>query len=308
MTPKRFGTAVAAIVVLAAISAAAATGTFAGAQGRIAFTLRTETGDFDVYTMEPDGTGVLQVTTDAGTDFNPRWSPDGERIVVSSNRDGDFDIWIVDADGSDPVQVTDTDAGVGEFTPAWTSDGRQVVFQRFFSVAVAEIWIANADGSGGERKLADGFVPGTSSRGRKVTYTGRSDSDLHVLDLEDGSNRAIAGTTFDAEANWSPSGNDLVFSGTADGEAFFDIYVMHANGKRIVQLTDTDSALQEGSPVWSPDGSRIAITTCDFTGGVQGDCTISTMKPDGTDLSPIAIQGALFRVGGRIDWQSVAPR
>jgi Tol biopolymer transport system component len=289
------------VVLMALVTSLGASAAFKGQNGRIAFTMRTETGDFDVYTMQPDGTGVTQVTTDPGRDFNPRWSPDGNRVVFSSNRDGDFDVWIVDADGSDPVQVTDTDGGVDEFVPAWTSDGRQVVFQR--SLAAPEIWIANADGSGGERKLADGFVPGTSSHGRKVTYTGRSDNDLYILNLDDGSARRIAGTAFDAEANWSPTGNELVFSGATSAEAFFDIYVMHANGRKIVQLTNTDSALQEGSPVWSPDGSRIAIGTCDFTGGVQGNCTISTMRPDGTGLNPIAIQGALFRVGGRIDWQ-----
>jgi len=66
---------------------------------------------------------------------------------------------------------------------------------------------------------------------------------------------------------------------------------------------DTDSPLQEALPVWAPDGTLIAIATCDFTGGTQGNCVIQMMKPDCTDLTTIPIQGALFRVGGRIDWQ-----
>jgi Tol biopolymer transport system component len=308
VTHARFGPAFAALIVLAAVSATAATGTFAGTNGRIAFTMRTESGDFDVYTMQPDGTDVQQVTNDPGRDFNPRWSPDGTRIAFSSNRDGDFDIWVADADGSNPVQVVDSDGGMGEFTPSWTSDGSQIVFQRNFPLESAEIWIASSDGSGGELKLADGFVPATSSRGRKVAYTGRTDNNLHVLNLEDGTTQTLEGTPFDAEPNWSPTGNDLVFSGSTSADAFSDTYVMHANGNQIVQLTDTDSPLQEGSPVWSPDGTLIALATCDFTGGVQGDCAIKTMKPDGTGLTTIAIQGALFRVGGRIDWQPIPPR
>jgi len=301
----RFAVALGLLMALVALVATEASGTFAGANGRIAFTMRTETGDFDIYTMQPDGTGVVQVTTDPGRDFNPRWSPDGTRIAFSSNRDGDFDIWVANADGSNPVQVVDTDGGVGEFVPTWTSDGLQIVFQRFFPTQSAEIWIANSDGSGAEMKLADGFVPGTSAQGRKVVYTARSDNSLHVLNLEDGSTRKVTSATgLDAEPNWSPTGNDLVFSRAVTPDAFFDTYVMHANGKQPIQLTNTASALQEGSPVWSPDGSRIAVAICDFTSGVQGNCSIATMRPDGTDLTPIAIQGELFRVGGRIDWQA----
>jgi Tol biopolymer transport system component len=87
-------------------------------------------------------------------------------------------------------------------------------------------------------------------------------------------------------------------------DLFYDTYVMHADGSQLRQLTDTDSPFQEGSPVWSPEGARIGFATCEFTAaGVQLNCSISTMKPDGSDVTPISIQGALFRVGGRIDWQ-----
>jgi TolB protein len=302
----RLGTALGLLVAIAAVVSGTASGTFAGDNGRIAFTMRTETDDFDVYTMNPDGTGVFRVTTDPGRDINPRWSPDGSRIAISSNRGGEFDIWVVNADGTgDPVQVS----GFGSETvrdsfPSWTADGQSIVFQRAFS---AEVWSANADGSGGEAKLGDGFVPGASARGQKVAFTSTADLKLLVLNLGDGTTAQVTSgpaNQLDAEPNWSARGNDLVFSRDTTGVQS-DLYVVHSDGTGLVRLTDTSSvAASEGSPVWSPDGTRIAFSLCDFTGGVQGNCSLATMARDGTDVTPIAIEGELFQVGGRVDWQA----
>jgi TolB protein len=302
----RLGTALGLLVAIAAVVSGTASGTFAGDNGRIAFTMRTETDDFDVYTMNPDGTGVFRVTTDPGRDINPRWSPDGSRIAISSNRGGEFDIWVVNADGTgDPVQVS----GFGSETvrdsfPSWTADGQSIVFQRAFS---AEVWSANADGSGGEAKLGDGFVPGASARGQKVAFTSTADLKLLVLNLGDGTTAQVTSgpaNQLDAEPNWSARGNDLVFSRDTTGVQS-DLYVVHSDGTGLVRLTDTSSvAASEGSPVWSPDGTRIAFSLCDFAGGVQGNCSLATMARDGTDVTPIAIEGELFQVGGRVDWQA----
>jgi TolB protein len=302
----RLGTALGLLVAIGAVVSGTASGTFAGDNGRIAFTMRTETDDFDVYTMNPDGTGVFRVTTDPGRDINPRWSPDGSRIAISSNRGGEFDIWVVNADGTgDPVQVS----GFGSETvrdsfPSWTADGQSIVFQRAFS---AEVWSANADGSGGEAKLGDGFVPGASARGQKVAFTSTADLKLLVLNLGDGTTAQVTSgpaNQLDAEPNWSARGNDLVFSRDTTGVQS-DLYVVHSDGTGLVRLTDTSSvAASEGSPVWSPDGTRIAFSLCDFTGGVQGNCSLATMARDGTDVTPIAIEGELFQVGGRVDWQA----
>jgi Tol biopolymer transport system component len=103
MRPLRLIAVAAAIGMLAAIVATSATATFAGANGRIAFTMRTSTGEFDVYTMRPNGTGVVQVTKDPARDFSPRWSPAGNDLVFSgaaSITDRFFEIYLMHADGS----------------------------------------------------------------------------------------------------------------------------------------------------------------------------------------------------------------
>ncbi len=88
-------------------------------------------GDFEIYTIRPDGTDVKKLTNSHGNDAHPAWSPDGNWILFSSSRKGFKDEALVDewgpqpygdlymmrADGSDVRQLTDNQ--FEEATPAW---------------------------------------------------------------------------------------------------------------------------------------------------------------------------------------------
>ena len=58
----------------------------------------------------PDGTGELRLTADSGEDFDPSWSPDGAKIVWTSDRAGTYDLYTMDADGTGVQQVTSNPA------------------------------------------------------------------------------------------------------------------------------------------------------------------------------------------------------
>jgi Tol biopolymer transport system component len=96
---------------------------------RIAFS-RLAHGNFDIYSIRPDGTDLRRLTDAEGNDSHPAWSPDGEHILFSSSRFGFkdeaplFDIpqpygelFIMKADGSDQRALTDNKWEEG--TPSW---------------------------------------------------------------------------------------------------------------------------------------------------------------------------------------------
>jgi hypothetical protein len=62
-------------------------------------------GDWDVYSMNADGSDVVQLTTDPSVDGGPAFLADG-RLLFISNRNGDFDVFVMNADGSGLAQVT----------------------------------------------------------------------------------------------------------------------------------------------------------------------------------------------------------
>jgi Tol biopolymer transport system component len=91
---------------------------------------RLAEGDYEIYTVKPDGTGVKQLTRSRGNDAHMAWSPDGTQIAFASTRLGFKDemtytdapqpygeIFVMRADGSDPQQLTDNQWEEG--TPAW---------------------------------------------------------------------------------------------------------------------------------------------------------------------------------------------
>lgn len=88
-----------------------------------------------IFTMNPDGTDVRQVSTgDGGSDFWPSWSPDGSTIVFAAIRREDLGIWAVDANGSNERRILGgTGAGYVD-NPVWSPDGSLIAFVGNLSV------------------------------------------------------------------------------------------------------------------------------------------------------------------------------
>jgi Tol biopolymer transport system component/uncharacterized protein YjdB len=106
---------------------------------------------YKVWTIKSDGTDARQVTTDAGFDMYPTFSPDGQRIAfvrynAAAPVNGD-DIMIVSANGGTPTRLA---LPGDQRTPAWSADGRFIAVTGTATAGrgVQEIYTMRADGSG----------------------------------------------------------------------------------------------------------------------------------------------------------------
>src|SRR3954447_22172523 len=98
---------------------ATAHATFPGDNGKIAFARGG-----DIWTMNPDGSGQVNLTNDASTQGSPAWSPDGTRIAFEEAGK----IWTMKADGTDRVLSDDGGAIVNRRDPAYSPDMTKIVF------------------------------------------------------------------------------------------------------------------------------------------------------------------------------------
>ena len=108
----------------------------------------------DLYTMPVAGGTATRLTSGPAFDSQPRYSPDGKRIVFLSDRNGAENVWICDADGKNTKGLT---RGTNNLyaSPEWTPDGNYIVVSRSSGVlgSVYELWLIHKDGGSGTAML-----------------------------------------------------------------------------------------------------------------------------------------------------------
>src|SRR5215203_6769564 len=271
----------------------------ADAVGKIAFTRSPDGVDTrDIYTMNADGSGVTQLTTE-GEEHRPAWSPDGSKIAYDSYHpvpSGNFDIYVMNADGSNKTNLTNTPGvgdGVQELDPDWSPDGSKIAFDRSSdSGNTSAIYVMNADGSGVTQLTPAGGSerrPSWSPDGSKIAYDGyypldSGNFDVYVMNADGSSQTNLTNTpgmgngVQELDPDWSPDGSKIAFDRSSDSGNTSAIYVMNADGSGVTQLTTAGG--YERHPAWSPDGSKIAYES--YQPLDSGNFDVYVMNADGS--------------------------
>ncbi|HEY8541383.1 MAG TPA: hypothetical protein VIL29_03295, partial [Pseudothermotoga sp.] len=92
---------------------------------KIAFVSKRN-GNFEIYTINEDGTGLKRLTSNKNDDIKPQWSPDGKRIMYLSKKGKEFAIRVMNNDGSGQVEVARNCAS--DYPPSWSPDGAKILF------------------------------------------------------------------------------------------------------------------------------------------------------------------------------------
>ncbi len=106
----------------------------------------------DIYTMPISGGKATAIRTGIPFEIQPKFSPDGSKILFTSDAGGGDNIWVIDRDGSNPKQITKEKFRLLN-NAAWMPDGNYIVARKHFtsgrSLGAGEMWMYHITGGSG---------------------------------------------------------------------------------------------------------------------------------------------------------------
>jgi len=229
-----------------------ASATFPGANGQIAFQQSHAFSQYDIYSVEPNGGDLTQLTSHPSSERVPSWSADGQSITYLRNVHGRYQVYRMNANGTNQtrVSVDPTD----DSSPGFSPNGGRITYSK------------------------DNLPFADASHPRRISV---------VTVRRDGSDQRVVATGFVQNPQYSPDGKWIAFDGHPRGKAGTgSIWLAHPGGASLHRISFPGTHHYDQLPDWSPDGQRLMFSRCD----VELDpCFgyVYSIRPDGSGLRQI---------------------
>lgn len=237
-------------------------------------------------------------------------APETEKIVFVSKRDGNAEIYIMNPDGSQQVNLTQHPAE--DYDPAWSPNGKQVVFSSDRTEGVFDLYLMNPDGENVQKVFKDNEYrrePVWSPNGKHIAYAQADKQKAirafgarfapraeHTLYIAAPNGTSIEKLTKGFEPSWSPDGTQLIFVVAGLKHASLGLFDLQTRTQKVLRPEELPWTI---SPCWSPQVDKIAFgklggARFNERGGISfRGSTLYIANSDGTALQQVADGNAL---------------
>lgn len=235
-----------------------------------------QTGNWEIYMMRNDGSGIKQLTHNGHNNITPAVSPDGIKIAFVSDLDGDNDIYIMDLQGNVMDKITHNT--FEDYHPSWSPSGQKITYGSGATESATEIFEFDLT-TRQSRQLTDNdhfdSFSDYSPDGSKIVWIKwlpHNNGELYVLDLGTNEEKRITNSPgFEGYCTWNAAGDEIYYAFPNPDTKSYDIGKVnyHTLKKEII----FSSSHNDARPQISHDGSRMV-----FNREVNGDMNISILN------------------------------
>lgn len=211
-----------------------------------------EGGQPQVYLLQIE-TGQRELVGNfPGMTFAPRFSPDGQKVIMSLLRDdGNSNIFTMDLRSRSTMRLTNSNAI--DTSPSYSPDGSKIVFTSDRG-GQPQIYVMGSDGSNAQRVSFGGgsySTPVWSPRGDLIAFTKQTGGEFQIGVMKtDGSGERILSSGFQQEGpTWAPNGRVLMFFRESAGSGGPKLYSIDLTGRNEQPIPTSTYA---SDPAWSP--------------------------------------------------------
>jgi Tol biopolymer transport system component len=232
--------------------------------------------------INADGTGFVQLTTEAVKHWYPSLAPDGRSVVYSAYvKNYVYEIYEMNLTTGRVAQLTD-ELGILK-APEISPDGKWIIFNRGTPDEKEQIWIMERDGNSAHKIYDRGWDPTWSPDGSQILFASDKDgsNQLYVINRDgSGLRRLTKLNLLRGRSDWSPDGKWIV---TYTGESWArELFIFRPDLSDLRQLSPAGGNSQ--GPSFSPDGKWVAFTAYFDHFNDDLGCEIYIIRVDGTDL------------------------